>query len=243
MPGVGPTSPADHDYRPGFAAELMLKDLGLGQQAAAAADAATPLGAHAAALYAAFVAEGRGRDFSAMLPWLARADRGAPDVRSRDCPPRGVADGRQQDRRDEREWACGRRNRRAFSAAPPAARSPSSTAVGRDGRRAGMGIATVDLLRFVLALDPGLRRQVMLAGALYVGGALGVELWGASYASVHGLDNVGFMLIATVEETLEMLGQIVLAHALMQSLARPDGRIGFEIDRPALSPPPVPHRT
>ena len=50
----------------------MLKDLGLSQQAAAAADAATPLGAQAAALYEAFVADGgRGRDFSAILPWLA----------------------------------------------------------------------------------------------------------------------------------------------------------------------------
>jgi 3-hydroxyisobutyrate dehydrogenase len=72
VPGVGPSSPADHDYRPGFAAELMLKDLTLSQQAAAETDAATPLGAHATALYEAFVAEGgRGRDFSAMLPWLA----------------------------------------------------------------------------------------------------------------------------------------------------------------------------
>ena len=72
VPGVGPTSPADHDYRPGFTADLMLKDLDLSQQAAAAVDAATPLGAHAAALYRAFVTEaGRGRDFSAMLPWLA----------------------------------------------------------------------------------------------------------------------------------------------------------------------------
>lgn len=72
VPGVGPTSPADHGYKPGFAAELMLKDLTLSQQAAAAVDAATPLGAHAAALYQAFVADGgRGRDFSAVLPWLA----------------------------------------------------------------------------------------------------------------------------------------------------------------------------
>jgi 3-hydroxyisobutyrate dehydrogenase len=72
VPGVGPTSPADHDYKPGFAAELMLKDLSLSQQAATAVDAATPLGAHAAALYEAFAADqGRGRDFSAMLPWLA----------------------------------------------------------------------------------------------------------------------------------------------------------------------------
>jgi 3-hydroxyisobutyrate dehydrogenase len=71
-PGVGPTSPADHGYRPGFAARLMLKDLGLSQQAAASADAATPLGAGAAELYAAFVEQdAEGLDFSAMLPWLA----------------------------------------------------------------------------------------------------------------------------------------------------------------------------
>src|SRR5690606_79076 len=56
-PGIGPKSPADNGYRPGFAATLMLKDLRLSQQAAEAVDAATPLGAEAAALYAAFVAE------------------------------------------------------------------------------------------------------------------------------------------------------------------------------------------
>ncbi|WP_353472190.1 3-hydroxyisobutyrate dehydrogenase [Salipiger sp. H15] len=69
-PGVGPKSPADNGYKPGFAAELMLKDLGLSQQAAEAADADTPMGARALELYRAFVEEedGRGRDFSAMLP-------------------------------------------------------------------------------------------------------------------------------------------------------------------------------
>lgn len=71
-PGVGPIAPSDNGYRPGFAATLMLKDLRLGQQAATGADAATPLGAHAAALYAAFVdQDAQGLDFSAMLPWLA----------------------------------------------------------------------------------------------------------------------------------------------------------------------------
>jgi 3-hydroxyisobutyrate dehydrogenase len=78
VPGVGPGSPADHGYEPGFAAELMLKDLGLSQQAAAAVGAATPLGAHAARLYERFVAEGgRGRDFSGVLPWLAEMRRSA----------------------------------------------------------------------------------------------------------------------------------------------------------------------
>ncbi|MEO1918959.1 MAG: 3-hydroxyisobutyrate dehydrogenase [Paracoccaceae bacterium] len=71
-PGVGPTSPSDNDYKPGFAAELMLKDLNLAQQAAEAADAATPLGQHARDMYAAFVEDdGTGMDFSAMLPRLS----------------------------------------------------------------------------------------------------------------------------------------------------------------------------
>jgi len=71
-PGVGPTSPSDNDYKPGFAAELMLKDLNLAQQAAEKADAATPLGQHARDMYAAFVdGDGMGMDFSAMLPYLS----------------------------------------------------------------------------------------------------------------------------------------------------------------------------
>ncbi|MEL6583749.1 MAG: 3-hydroxyisobutyrate dehydrogenase [Pseudomonadota bacterium] len=75
-PGVGPQSPADNGYQPGFAAELMLKDLGLSQQAAEAADAHTPLGAAATAFYEAFVAgDGKGKDFSAVLPLLAGMSR------------------------------------------------------------------------------------------------------------------------------------------------------------------------
>ncbi len=77
-PGVGPKSPADNDYRPGFAADLMLKDLRLSQQAAAAVDADTPLGLAAMQLYERFVEQedGRGRDFSAMLPRFERRGRG-----------------------------------------------------------------------------------------------------------------------------------------------------------------------
>ncbi|KEO60319.1 3-hydroxyisobutyrate dehydrogenase [Thioclava indica] len=76
-PGVGPQTAADNDYQPGFAAELMLKDLRLSQQAAESADADTPMGQLAAALYAAFVeAEGgKGRDFSAMLPRFEKRAR------------------------------------------------------------------------------------------------------------------------------------------------------------------------
>ena len=71
VPGVGPETPSDRDYQGGFAAALMLKDLRLAMQAAAEAGAATPLGAHAAQLYEAFVADGHGgTDFSGIIKTL-----------------------------------------------------------------------------------------------------------------------------------------------------------------------------
>ncbi|QDY71228.1 3-hydroxyisobutyrate dehydrogenase [Qingshengfaniella alkalisoli] len=77
-PGVGPVSPSDNNYLPGFAAELMLKDLRLSQHAAEAVGAMTPLGARAMELYSEFVeqANGRGRDFSALLPFFTDRKRG-----------------------------------------------------------------------------------------------------------------------------------------------------------------------
>ena len=77
-PGVGPKSPSDNDYKPGFAADLMLKDLRLSQQAASSADADTPMGELAERLYALFVEDedGAGRDFSAMLPRFEKRHRG-----------------------------------------------------------------------------------------------------------------------------------------------------------------------
>lgn len=77
-PGVGPKSPADNGYKPGFASELMLKDLSLSQMAAEGVDADTPMGQLATALYRQFVEDegGRGMDFSAMLPRFEKRGRG-----------------------------------------------------------------------------------------------------------------------------------------------------------------------
>ena len=63
-----PASPANNDYKPGFAAALMLKDMLLSQEAAAAAGAATELGKHAAKIYENFVTAGHGGvDFSGII--------------------------------------------------------------------------------------------------------------------------------------------------------------------------------
>jgi 3-hydroxyisobutyrate dehydrogenase len=74
LPGVGPDTPADHDYQGGFAAALMLKDLRLAMSAAADTGADTPMGAKAAERYEAFADAGKGgMDFSAIIQTLRDA--------------------------------------------------------------------------------------------------------------------------------------------------------------------------
>jgi 3-hydroxyisobutyrate dehydrogenase len=71
VPGPVPTSPANRDYRPGFAAALMLKDLTLAEQAAGSSGAFTPLGKAAAGLYEQFNENGHGsEDFSAIIRYI-----------------------------------------------------------------------------------------------------------------------------------------------------------------------------
>jgi len=68
VPGPVPTSPANNDYKPGFAVDLMLKDLGLAQDAAKQVDASTPLGKKSYELYKEFSEEGfGGLDFSGII--------------------------------------------------------------------------------------------------------------------------------------------------------------------------------
>ena len=71
VPGPVPTSPANNGYKPGFASALMLKDLKLSQEAAAASGANTPMGALAAQLYALHAANGGAAvDFSGIIEML-----------------------------------------------------------------------------------------------------------------------------------------------------------------------------
>ncbi|MFL5223334.1 MAG: 3-hydroxyisobutyrate dehydrogenase [Microvirga sp.] len=71
VPGVGPDTPADHDYEGGFAAALMLKDLKLAMDAAKAVNAYTPMGGEAEELYQRFVDRGGGtKDFSGIIKMI-----------------------------------------------------------------------------------------------------------------------------------------------------------------------------
>ncbi|MSP44971.1 MAG: 3-hydroxyisobutyrate dehydrogenase [Xanthobacteraceae bacterium] len=74
VPGPVPGSPANRDYKAGFTAAMMLKDLKLAQDAAKAAGANTPLGADAVRIYSEFVESGEGpRDFSGVIRFVRGA--------------------------------------------------------------------------------------------------------------------------------------------------------------------------
>jgi 3-hydroxyisobutyrate dehydrogenase len=76
VPGPVPASPANRDYRPGFTANMMLKDLRLAQSAAESTETRTPLGAQAFQLYTRFAQEGNGElDFSAIITMLSKRHR------------------------------------------------------------------------------------------------------------------------------------------------------------------------
>jgi 3-hydroxyisobutyrate dehydrogenase len=76
VPGPVPGSPANRGYKPGFATALMLKDLGLAQQAAESADAATPFGAAALEHFRRFAESGHaGTDFSGIINMVRNGKR------------------------------------------------------------------------------------------------------------------------------------------------------------------------
>jgi len=71
VPGPVPSSPANNDFKPGFATALMAKDLTLSQEASLAVGASTPMGAEAAHLVRLFMSAGNGdKDFSAIIEFI-----------------------------------------------------------------------------------------------------------------------------------------------------------------------------
>jgi hypothetical protein len=79
-------------------------------------------------------------------------------------------------------------------------------------------------LRFVLALPRSVAVLTVVAGGMYVAGALGIELVGAKLWSPEA-QTLQYALVASLEESLEMLALILFGYAMMLPLADRDGRL------------------
>ena len=86
-------------------------------------------------------------------------------------------------------------------------------------------------LPFLAHLPGPVRLQFLLAGGLFLSGALGFEMIQARYDSVHGVENMPYRLLVLVEETLEMIGAILFISTLLGYLAAMSDTIRLRITR------------
>lgn len=85
-------------------------------------------------------------------------------------------------------------------------------------------------LKFLLRLPTNTRFYFVVAAAVYIGGAIGIELVGGRYDEMHGQNNLTYSMIATLEESLEMAGIIVFIYALLKYLADTYVEVRFRAD-------------
>ncbi|MEQ1921586.1 MAG: hypothetical protein ABL952_03670 [Pyrinomonadaceae bacterium] len=92
-------------------------------------------------------------------------------------------------------------------------------------------------LKFWWELPPKTRLLVFVAAALYLSGAIGVELIDGKFAEIAGKNNLTYTLLTSMEEVLEMAGVIVFIKALLDyigdSFGKLDLRLGVKSERPA----------
>jgi hypothetical protein len=74
-------------------------------------------------------------------------------------------------------------------------------------------------LPFLLRLPTGDRRRLLFAGAVYLAGALEMDLVNGWYTALHGMENLTYALLVALEEGLEMAGVILMIAALLRILA------------------------
>jgi hypothetical protein len=72
--------------------------------------------------------------------------------------------------------------------------------------------------RFLATLPVQTRYLFLLAGTLYVGGSLGVEIIGSRYGYLYGRENLSYAMLVACEEGFEMIGIVVFIYALTSHL-------------------------
>ena len=86
---------------------------------------------------------------------------------------------------------------------------------------AGAGCVAVGLayLRFLRDLPPPIRWRFVIGGALFVAGALVMEMIEGRYDTQHGVENMPYRIMVAIEESLEMAGIVIFISALLTYLA------------------------
>lgn len=98
----------------------------------------------------------------------------------------------------------------------------------------GIAVAVLGVvfLKFILALPPQTRNGFIAAAAVFLSGAIGLEVFGAREADFNGTETITYCVLYTFEELLEMLGIVLLVHTLACHLTREIGRVSLVLHGP-----------
>jgi hypothetical protein len=92
----------------------------------------------------------------------------------------------------------------------------------------GLVVVAISILffyGFLMKLDLKTRRYFIIAAILYIGGSIGFEMIGGFYIDAVGADNLVYALLTACEETLEMIGVVVMIKGLLGYLAQMNAAI------------------
>lgn len=94
---------------------------------------------------------------------------------------------------------------------------------------AGLGIVAWWFGPFLRHLPRGVRRSFLVAGGIYLSGAVVMEVVGGYMFDTHGYYSKGFAIASSIEELLEMTGLILFADALMRYLRTHIGEVTLDV--------------
>lgn len=100
---------------------------------------------------------------------------------------------------------------------------------------AGLGLYFRNFLR---SLPQSTRNQFLLAGLIYLGGAVGLEMLGGKWREMHGMENIIYYTETHFEESMEMFGILLFIRAILRHLEGSYGAISFSIQTPAQNSQP-----
>lgn len=85
-------------------------------------------------------------------------------------------------------------------------------------------------------LPPYMRRAAVLGAAVFVGGAVGVEMPEAAFAEANGLDNYTYAVFVVVEEVMEMAGVLIFLSGLLRYVGSELGEFSVRVIPPQQAP-------
>ncbi len=84
-------------------------------------------------------------------------------------------------------------------------------------------------IKFILALPPRTRILLIISAGVYLSGLIGMEMIGGNYADIHGIQNLTYNIMTTIEETFEMVGPSLFIYTLLDYIAHEYGGIIFHL--------------